>query len=227
MTNLSSTECFDSIIKARKTEKVLGNLDAPLPLERPLGNLVAELLELAAWAPFHKPADQMHRQLALDSIVPWRFYTLETAVCRALLGTLKTWAKEDSSWLNGKIPHLLATADVLFQVTWLPNPAQDRSAGLFEASKENMEHIAAASAAIQNVLLGATARAIPNYWASGGTLLRAEIFDLLGIPRQEIVLGSIFLFPPELSERKDLKLVPGSWRDKRGAVSTWSKTVAL
>ncbi len=76
-----------------------------------------------------------------------------------------------------------------------------------------MEHIAAASAAIQNLLLAATARGISNYWSSGGVLRSAQVFQQLGIPRQQILLGAIFLFPSEIgdAELSDQQTARASW----------------
>ncbi len=225
--NPKAFETVQGIIKERKTEKILASLDAPLKADHNLAKLAQELLELAAWAPFHKPAHESHRQAELNSVVPWRIYVLEAKDCRSLLETLKSWAKDDPKWLDGKIPSLIAAADLLFQVTWLPNPAKAESETLFEGDKDNMELIAAASSAVQNLLLGATARNLPNYWASGGQLLRPEIFDYLGIAKEEIVLGSIFVFPEESRTLGSVKVATGAWRDKRGELKDWSKKVNL
>ena len=224
---IQAFETVQKTIKTRKTEKVLASVNKPLKANPDLGSLADELLELAHWAPFHKPAHDSHRQAEFSSIVPWRIYVLEAADCRKLLETLKTWAKDDPSWLSGKIPKLLAAADLLFQVTWLANPDQTESSSLFEGNKENMEHIAATSSAIQNLLLGATALNLPNYWASGGLLLRPEIFDYLGIAKTEIVLGSIFIFPEETRALESVSISTGAWRGKQGEISDWSKKIKL
>ena len=67
----------------------------------------------------------------------------------------------------------------------------------FTGNLRNMEHIAAASTAIQNILLGATAAGHPSYWSSGGTLRQREARTLLGIPMDEIFLGCLFVFPED------------------------------
>ena len=46
----------------------------------------------AGWAPFHRPADPVHRQ-TLPSSVPWRFYLLDATACR----TLRNQLDRDSS----------------------------------------------------------------------------------------------------------------------------------
>lgn len=112
--------------------------------------------------------------------------------------------------MQKKIPRLLAGADALIMVTWLPDPS---STGEPELSTNNIEHIAATSAAIQNLILAAEARAMYTYWSSGGVLRDAEIFDFLGIPHTQKLLGAIFLAS---TEQATIEPAPGANRDKRG-----------
>jgi nitroreductase len=206
----------DEVIRARRTVKVLA--DAPLPADG-MRETVEELAAVASWAPFHRVAAREHTAEGLTSIVPWRFYLVDADDCRALRDELLR--RGDKS----KIPRMLASASALIQATWLPNPPKaELAGGLFDATEENMEHVAAAGAAVQNLLLAATARGIPNYWASGGALRGAEAFAWLGIPADEILLGSIFLFPTETG---DAEINPGSHRDRRGAPADWSRWVEL
>jgi nitroreductase len=206
----------DGVIRARRTVKVLADEAFPATDARAM---VEELAATAGWAPFHRVAAREHLSGALTSIVPWRFYLVDAAGCRALRDALL--ARGDKS----KIPRMLASATALVLATWLPNPAKGELAGgLFEATEENMEHVAAAGAAVQNLLLAATARGIPSYWASGGALRGPEAFGWMGIPAGEILLGAVFLFP---SETGDAELNPGSHRDRRGAPSDWSRWVQL
>lgn len=205
----------DGVIRGRRTVKVLADEAFPPSDARAV---VEALVATAGWAPFHRVAAREHLEGALASVVPWRFYLVDADGCRALRGALL--ARGDKS----KIPRMLATATALVQATWLPNPARGGHAGLFEATEENMEHVAAAGAAVQNLLLAATARGIPNYWASGGALRGPEAFGWMGIPAGEILLGSIFLFP---EETRGAEVNAGSNRDRRGAPSDWSRWVEL
>ena len=102
-----------------------------------------------------------------------------------------------------------------------PDPPSDQ---LFEPSIQNMEHIAAASAAVQNMLLAATARAVPNYWSSGGALRSPDVFQLLEIPAHEILLRAVFLFPHDLSKATTKG---GSLRPSRSPLHDWSRPVTL
>jgi nitroreductase len=118
--------------------------------------------------------------------------------------------------MSKRIPKLLAGAGALALVTWLPEQTDSEA---LELNHRNVEHIAAASSAIQNLLLTATARGIYTYWSSGGVLNEPEIFDLLGIPQFQRLLGAIFLTPADAPHDENH---PGGLRDRRGDPDSWS-----
>ncbi len=209
----------DSAMRSRKTTKVLAEADLPV---NDLGGLVEELLAAAAMAPFHRACDVAHRAgTDLAGIEPWRFYVVDAAGCRLLRQRIP---RENA----GKIPAMLAAADALLLTTWLPNPPSERfqlaPEAEFEPTLANMEHIAAASAAIQNLLLAATARGVASYWSSGGILRSSEVFNLTGIPANQILLGAVFLFPAEVG---DSTVVGSKLRDKRCPARDWSRAVYI
>ncbi len=208
----------DDAIRSRKTIKILAEKDLPIANHR---DLVNDLLAIAGHAPFHRACEEHHRQTGPQTgIEPWRFYAIDAADCRKLRTQIPT---ENA----GKIPAMLAAADALIMATWLPNaatvPEMDGEPG-FAATINNMEHIAAASSAIQNLLLAATARGVANYWSSGGVLRSTQVFNLLGIPRTQILLGAVFLFPKEYGQAE---LVTSKLREHRGNPSSWSRWVTL
>ncbi|MEM0895609.1 MAG: hypothetical protein AAGJ79_01895 [Verrucomicrobiota bacterium] len=207
-------------IRTRRTLKVIAAANAPWPADDSLPTeALDEIIALAGMAPFHKPADKSYRE-GIDALVPWRFHVLDAVNCRALLQNLQARGIE-----GGKISGMLATADALVQVTWLPNPAKgNKIKQLFDPTLQNMEHIAAASSAVQNLLLAATDREIPNYWSSGGILREPAQYDLLGIPSREILLGSIFLFP---ADTRDAELHEGKLRPLREPVADWARRVVI
>ena len=223
---------MDDVILRRQTEKVLAERDLPVNDRR---QIVNEILSLAGQAPFHRPCEDRHRQTGgLTGIEPWRFHVLAAAECRNLRA--KT-PRENA----GKIPAMLAAADALIMATWLPNAgaldagpfnagqpqtieSEEADTAGFAATVTNMEHIAAAAAAIQNLLLAATARGVSNYWSSGGVLRSQAMFELLGIPTTEILLGAVFLFP---SEHGDAELVTSKLRGRRTPPDQWSRWVSI
>lgn len=221
------------VIRSRKTTKVMS--DSALRSTLPVAT-IERLLEAAHWAPFHKACDESHRQSDLQSKVPWRMTVVNAAMCRQLRERLPLEKV-------GKIPAMLAAAEALIQVTWLPSvrrdlgaefdlempqpsPGKDDGAPMFEANRLNMEHIAAASAAIQNLLLAATAEGVSNYWSSGGVLRERLVFEMLGIPASQILLGSIFLFPSAAAvAREPVQVVDSKLRDQRGGSKDWARWV--
>jgi nitroreductase len=209
-------------IRQRRTLKVLADVDHPWPPPDPAFRaLMVELIELAACAPFHYTCDASHHTDALDSPAPWRFYAADGRRARMLLEHIQTLDEP-----LGKIGSMLAAADGLVMVTWLPDPAEQAGAVEFQSfvpSQRNMEHIAATAAAIQNMLLAATEHGVNNYWSSGGAVLRGKAaYEHLGIPRNQVLLGAVFLFP---SDTKDADTIPGANRGKCGPQSRWVRWV--
>lgn len=177
-------------IKHRRTIKVLNT--QPLPCKPYDHDLVETLLESAFYAPFHYPASAEHRT-QLTALLPYRFYVLDSKNCRLLAEKLPLFSEK-----TGKIPAMLNTADYMIYATWCPILSLDKKTAdqpLFTADLVNMEHIAAAGAAIQNLLLTATALGYENYWSSGGPLRETFAYQLLSVPEKEILLGSVFIFP--------------------------------
>lgn len=220
-------------INQRRTLKVMADEHQPLAMdlaqEAVFRPVLDELLGLAAQAPFHYTCHRAHQEGELQGLLPWRFYVLEASDCRQLLSHLQEQGID-----GGKIMGMLAAAKSLIQVTWLPEPMAGDTKNdttdlgcLYEPSLKNMEHIAAGSAAIQNLLLAATAKGLANYWSSGGVLRDAETFEYLNIPEQELLLGSIFLFDgeSELTQNHEVTLKAGALKEQRGELASWAKYV--
>ena len=211
---------LDAVIQSRRTTKVFAESpDASVTTDR---GQINELIAAAAWAPFHRPANKVHLSGPHPSLVPWRFHAVDAAGCRVLRSKLIEAGDA------GKLPQMLAAAECVIHCTWLPDSARTDDpvpeGHLFEPTISNMEHIAAAGAAIQNLLLAATDRGFDSYWSSGGALRGEQAFGWLGIPTEQILLGAIFLFP---SEADGTERVPGKLREKRGADADWSRWVDL
>lgn len=226
----TSTLLVDQTIRARKTTKIMRDPvacdDVPAALAASMRQMVQEMIEVAGWAPFHKLVhEQAHRQGALTSVAPWRFYALDKSACCALLAHLRSQAETQpgSKWVKAwesKIPRLLAGCGAAVLVTWLPDPTSNGDQP--EMTERNIEHIAAASAAVQNLLLAAQARGLHNFWSTGGILKDGDVFDTLGIPRNQMLLAAIFLAHPDQPADEQQ---PGSLRERRGAPETWSQWV--
>ncbi len=209
----------DRVIRNRRTRKVLGHLHSPAVIPPSFTAKVEEAVRIAGWAPFHYPANKIHRQTELDSCVPWRFYALDQAGCLTLAHCLLEKnsgnVTEDST-----IIRMLAASGSVVLSTWLPEPDHSR-----KAEHMNEEHLAGAAAAVQNLLLAGEARDLQTYWSSGGVLASSECFKLCGIPTEQKLLGAIFMFPPPSDSTADIH--EGKLRNQRSTPDSWRTWVSL
>ncbi len=191
------------------------------------------MLRIAGQAPFHKPAAKIHCSATLSSPVPWRFHVVERGACTRLVDWLEQQAASGiepwpRAWAS-KIPALLSAAGAAVLVTWLPaaDPAADdtrSTTGGTEFSLANIEIVAAAGAAVQNLMLMAQAEGWDSYWSSGGSLREPDTFDHLGMARIERLLGAIMLTPRDHPVDKS---IGGGLFDKRGDYTDWTRYVDI
>lgn len=139
---------------------------------------INQLLELAHWAPTHGRTE------------PWRFFVYG--------GEAKTKFGKDHAqlyWDNTaedkrqeatmqKLEHNVDKASHLI-IAVMERGANDKI--------PQIEEIAAASSAVQNMLLGATALGIASFWTTGGMTHKEALKQHLGLKNEDIVLGLIFL----------------------------------
>ncbi|HLV25946.1 MAG TPA: nitroreductase family protein [Gemmatimonadales bacterium] len=214
----NAAEIVERVIRERRTRKIL----AEQPLEaRSDREALNAIVASAGWAPFHRKASQVYQDEGdLRSIVPWRCYVLDARAAREL----REWMEERGE--AGPMLRLLAACSAMVLVTWLPDQAPEADAPvradeqLFEPTLENMEHIAAASAAVQNMLLSATARGYRTFWSTAKPLRAPESLGHLGIPLREVLLGAIHLAAPDV-EGSDEK--HGSHGSRRGEPGDWMR----
>lgn len=213
----------DDTIRARKTLKVRVDPKKPLPVTKgeDFKKTMEELMALAGQAPFHYESAKEQRSGNLQGTEPWRFHAFDGVNCRNLL---KAFNADKPQKAPEGIKQMLAAADGLIITTWLPERTRKLSRK-FHPNLKNMEHIAATSAAIQNLLLAATSRGINAYWSSGGIMRKTKVLEFMGIPKHEILLGAIFLFPDEIPESAQTKT--GKNADKRGEIGDYMDWVEM
>lgn len=140
--------------------------------------VVSKLLMLANWAPTHANTE------------PWRFIvytpTSKDTFCKAHAELYKQHSNE----LN----FLLATFQKLEQM------AINASHIIIAYTKKGVntkipivEEIAATSAAIEHILLGASALNIAAYWGTGGMVHHQLFKSFLQLQEDDVVLGTIYL----------------------------------
>ena len=217
-------QAVDQVIQARKSVKVVGDVDNIPEIPEGFFAEVKEAMKVSGWAPFHFTAHNNHLDRDMNSPVPWRFYALDQANCLRLIDALITHPGLGLT-KSAAILRMIAAYGALVLVTWLPDPeATNTPEDSARRELKNEEHLAAAAAATQNLLLAATARNIDSYWSSGGVLREPETFELCQIPQQERLLGAIFL-APEMPGREGVR--PGKLRESRGEADQWMTSVAI
>lgn len=167
-------ETVATIIRERRTTKPGQMNGGIIPDDQ-----VRELIALADWAPNHGGTE------------PWRFYI---------------WGgreKVDEFCHQHAELYKMNTPEESFNPTTYQNLATQGSkashvmiAVMRRGGNEKipvLEEIAATSAAIENLLLGAQALGVAAYWGSGGQAYKPSMKIWLGLREEDIVLGALYL----------------------------------
>lgn len=217
MTEASTFEILAKLIQDRKTTKVFGLPEHPLELSDASASqwnqLVRAAIAAAGPAPFHFARN-------LDSVAePWRVTTLWWQACRMLAGELPQVCPDLKP--GNKLPAILSACGAAVLVHWLP-ASSDEIAEPAKREETNFEHLAAASAYVQNLLLLLTAAGMESYWASANLLDTAGVKQRLGIAAGHKLLGAIMVGYP-LPQVAGLERAGGGNRSKRSSVAAWSR----
>ncbi|MEM7811087.1 MAG: nitroreductase [Planctomycetota bacterium] len=201
---------FAAVVRARRTEKVLADPAQPVTFAPEVAAkhdaAVLAAVRDAGWAPFH------YDRKADGVVEPWRVTVLEHAACRTVAGRLPEWLGD----AVGKLPAMFAACGSAVVVSWLPQFRDGEKPATATEVNVDDEHLAAASAYTQTLLLSLTAGGFGTYWSSGGKLRTSEpgraAFGLEPIAR---MLAIVFVDYPE-SKDFPVERVPGKHRDRRG-----------
>ena len=124
---------------------------------------------------------------------------------------------------------MLSACGALVLVTWLPQ--FDTEVAAEKHRDINKEHLAAASAYVQNFLILLTAANLGTYWSSGGHFRRTEMFERLGMPTNERLIAAVFVDylhdAPEMGSPQGLEKIPGKHRQNRSPASVWTRHVSV
>jgi nitroreductase len=155
----------EKAIRTRRTHKAYGPREVP-------PQTLAELFELARWAPNHNLTN------------PWRFRVLGPS-SRARLMDLAEELKPGSAVKLQRAPTLVAASALLSG----EDPVQDR------------EDLYATALACYIVLLAAHARGLAGYWRTVSLLEDQRAREILSLPAQETPLGLLYLGDPVQEQR--------------------------
>lgn len=165
---LAELATFSDLVTRRRTS-LLMDRQRPVPPE-----LVDRLCRLATWAPNHKKT------------WPWRFAVL-TGEARRRLGELTAEqlideGVHDEAKLEKALgKYLRAPTIVMIAATPHADP---------ELHVENRDAVAAA---VQTLLLAATAAGLASFWASGAPLRSARVRDLCGFDPDDRIVALVYL----------------------------------
>ena len=222
MNNKTIPEIVETIIRSRKTEKVVCDIESyrPVPADIAAHNreIVLRAIKTAGWAPLH------YQRIEGGIAEPWRAHVLWQDEAKKAAFFLRNELKTTTNELR-----LTAACNALVIVTWLPefyNPVAQRTSELprmLQISHDE-DHLAATGAMVQNLLLILTAHGMRNCWSSGGKFRGQEMFNYLGIPSNERLIATVFIEYPEMrDESKECQA--GSLRNSR--CENWIREVSI
>ena len=162
-------EAFATLVKARRTSLLL-DAERPVPAA-----LIAELCELAMWAPNHKKT------------WPWRFAnftgTGRNSIGEAYYEDLVAAGADPRHPKVTKTKGKYARAGAIVAV----GSARDFDETL------DAENAYAVAAGIEHILLGATAAGLGSFWGSPPILDAPTVTALCGFEKDTKILGLIYL----------------------------------
>jgi len=156
-------------LAARRRSNLRVDPDRPVPPE-----LVERLVRVAATAPNHKKT------------YPWRFRVVSgdgrTALGEALAGDLLASGEENPAKVaKARVKYRRAPVVLVVAAAAGEHPTM---------TEENRD---AVSAAIQTLLLGATAAGLASLWSTGAAARSGRIAELVGLDPTDTIVGLVYL----------------------------------
>jgi len=162
-----------SVIESRRTVKPPLMNGNNIPEEQ-----VFELVSLANWAPTHGLTE------------PWRFKIYSGP-------QVQNFCREHATLYQQHTPAEKFKEDKYEKLVHMGDQASHIIIAIMHRGTlpaiPQLEEIAAASCAIQNILLGATAMGIASYWGSGGMAYHPAMQEYLALAPEDLVLGILYL----------------------------------
>ena len=170
---MSSFENIADIIRNRRSSKPADMNGSQIDRQS-----IQQLLELADWAPTHARTE------------PWRFIVYgddsKKAFCADHAALYRNHTPADK-FMQGKYDKLKEQYQTLSHIMVV---YMKRSVG---NNIPAIEEIAAVSAAMQNMLLGAAALNIAALWSTGGMTHHPAMKEYLGLSGEDVVMGLLYL----------------------------------
>lgn len=185
---ITSFEQISAVIRNRHTTKAVAMNGREIPDEQ-----IEKLLALADWAPTHGHTE------------PWRFFVFGGT-------SLKDFGREHAElyWahteeekrVRAKYDKLIQSAD---NASHLIIAVMKRSVN---SRIPAIEEMFAVAAAIQNILLGATALGISSFWSTGGMAYHPSLKEYLKLEEDDKVIGLLYLGYTDEPEKRRKRNIP-------------------
>lgn len=164
-------------------------------------DVVIELLTLADAAPTHAKTE------------PWRFVVFGNA-------KVKSFAKRHAELFKQHTPEASFTQQKYDNLERLGNNVSHIIVAWMKRVPTHkipeVEEVAAVSAAIQNILLAATANGIASFWSTGGLTHHPAMKEEFGLGEEDLVMGILYLGYTDEPFKEVERLIPLSdkieWR---------------
>lgn len=185
---INAFEQISAVIRNRHTTKAVAMNGREIPDEQ-----VEKLIALADWAPTHGQTE------------PWRFFIFTGNALKAFGQEHATlyWSHiEEEKRARAKYDKLIQSAN---QASHLIITVMKRSVNTKIPAAEEMFAVAAA---IQNILLGATALGIASFWSTGGMAHHVALKNYLKLEDDDKVMGLLYLGYSDEPEKKRKRNIP-------------------
>jgi nitroreductase len=188
---------FEAVAATIKNRRTIGS--GKMNGQKIADENVNELLALADWAPTHGRTE------------PWRFFVYggESLTRFGKIHAELYWnnTPEDKRQLAtyDKLEHNVDKASHLV-IAVMKRGSNEKI--------PQLEEVAAASAAIQNILIGATAMGVASFWSTGGMAHKQALKDYLDLEQDDIVMGLIFLGYTDEPAKDGVRNIPLSEKIK-------------
>lgn len=156
-------------------------------------SIIQQLLELADWAPTHGYTE------------PWRFIVYSGNALEQFCTDHADMYKEvtpSDKFNNAKYEKLKHSADKLSHLIVVYMKRAEN------AKMPVVEEIAAVAAAVQNILLGATALGIASMWSTGGVTHQPVMKTYLGLKDEDIIMGLLHLGYTDEISKEGKRMIP-------------------
>ncbi len=186
--SLNQFEALASIIQSRRTIKAAQMNGVAIPQQD-----IQDILALADWAPTHGRTE------------PWRFEIFHKEhfndFCLAHAEMYKKSVDETAFSIDryNLLLQPAATASHLIVVYMKRTPATKIPV---------MEEEAATAAAIQNLLLGATAKGIASIWNTGGMFFSEAMHQYFNLEADDRLMGFIYLGYTDQEAKEGTRKIP-------------------